>query len=460
MTLRHVLPILVVVSTFGAMTVTPTFAQIPAYSLDELYLLGLKTADRVKIAEEDVNVALAQQNKGFSTLMPNLTTYGEVRGYTRFVTSDTGTTVQPYSWQTYNLRLSQSLSLGGREFVAYEALKENVKKTKLDLYTVRETYMERIAALYYEVLRAIRSIEIADANVNRLKTQRDAAASRLRVGEVTKTALLRAEAQLSGAEADAVRARNVLDLAKADLARVVGITGDYTLAETKEPGIKSIEHEAQGKIVDGCSPRDLGCLQDKALSERSELKALQQQMKIAEDNVKFAKGAYFPIFSAEGVYTRQDQSPQTVSLVHDSAYGGIRLTMLLFEGGSRDADIQEAKTKQRQTTFAYADLKKTVNIEVENAYLVLKTQVGILKSLEDSVVFARDNYQAVSKQFEFGLAAIIDVIDATTSLLSAERDLLDAQFLYQLSLLRLRRVTGTLLKSFGGEYARVSAPKG
>jgi len=133
--------------------------------------------------------------------------------------------------------------------------------------------------------------------------------------------------------------------------------------------------------------------------------------------------------------------------VRDSVYGGIRLSWLLFEGGLRNAEIGEAESKMRQANYAYEDTRKTVNIEVENAYLVLKTQLGVLKSLEDQLAFAQDNYQAVSKQFEFGLANIIDVIDATTTLTTAERDLLDAQFLYQLSLLRLRRVTGTLLKT-------------
>jgi len=447
MTVRQIILFLTLLLTFGAVASPPGRAQVPEYTLDELYRMGLKTAERIKIAEQDVAVAQAQQDKGFSFLLPGLTTYGDARGYSRSVTSATGSTTQPDNTQTFNLRLFQSFSLGGRELTAYKMLKENVTKTKFDLTTVREEYLQRIAAFYYEALRAIRSIEIAEANVARLKTQRDAAASRLRVGEVTKTALLRAEAQLSGADSDVVKAKNRLDLARADLARIVGITGNYKLAETTEPGMKSMEHGVQGEIIDGCSPANLSCLQDKAIAERSELKALDQVQKIAENNVKFAKGAYWPIFSVEGVYTRQEQNPATGNLVRDSAYGGVRLSMLLFEGGYRNADVAEAKAKQTQANLAYEDTKKTVNVEVENAYLVLKTQVGVLRSLEDQVTFAQDNYQAVSKQFEFGLANIIDVIDATTTLVTAERDLLDAQFLYQLSVLRLRRVTGTLLKT-------------
>jgi outer membrane protein len=53
----------------------------------------------------------------------------------------------------------------------------------------------------------------------------------------------------------------------------------------------------------------------------------------------------------------------------------------------------------------------------------------------------------VSRQFTFGLANSIDVIDANTLLLESERQLNRAQFNYKLFLLALKRATGTLLKT-------------
>jgi outer membrane protein len=109
--------------------------------------------------------------------------------------------------------------------------------------------------------------------------------------------------------------------------------------------------------------------------------------------------------------------------------------------------VKEAEARQRQSELIYEDLKKTINIEVENAYLDLITQREILKSLEDQLTFARDNYNATSKQFEFGLANSIDVMDANTLLVTAERQLAEARLNYQLADLRLKRATGTLLKT-------------
>ena len=95
----------------------------------------------------------------------------------------------------------------------------------------------------------------------------------------------------------------------------------------------------------------------------------------------------------------------------------------------------------------YEDWKKNISIEVEDAYLDLKTQKVILDSLEDQVTFAKENYNAVSKQFDFGLAHSVDVMDANTSLVEAQIDFFRAQYDYQLSIIRLKRATGTLLKT-------------
>ena len=98
----------------------------------------------------------------------------------------------------------------------------------------------------------------------------------------------------------------------------------------------------------------------------------------------------------------------------------------------------------------YEDYKKSIGVEVQSAYLDLVTQKGILKYLEDQVVYARDNFNAVSKQFEFGLAQSLDVMDANTLLVTAERNLAEAVYDYQVAILRMKKATGTLLKTVIG----------
>jgi outer membrane protein len=137
--------------------------------------------------------------------------------------------------------------------------------------------------------------------------------------------------------------------------------------------------------------------------------------------------------------------------VRESSYGLVTLNFPFFEGGLRNAEVKEAKAKERQSALLYEDYKKSIGVEVQTAYLDLVTQKGILKFLEDQLVYARDNYNAVTKQFEFGLSQSLDVMDANTLLVTAERDLAAAIYNYQIAILKMKKATGTLLKTVIGE---------
>lgn len=408
------------------------------YSLGDLYRIGLERAEKVKISEEDLYIAERGKDKAMALLLPKISGYSNYTKYTEDKRNTTGAVIQPDNSTFWGLRADESLSLSGRELTALGISRENILKSRYDLYAVREGYLMNIALAYYDVLRVKKALEITESNLERLTKYRDAAQKRLKVGEVTKTVLLRAEGELSGARSDNVKVKNALELAKAVLARVVGIKGDFQLKE-----------ELSEDIV---IPSESSSL-DMALSGRADLKSLEIQKKIAEEQVQFTKGAYWPTLSLTGVYAKSDQSPETPSLVKESTYGLITLNFPFFEGGLRIAEVKEARAKERQSALIYEDYKKSIGVEVQFAYLDLVTQKGILKFLEDQLVYARDNYNAVAKQFEFGLSQSLDVMDANALLVTSERDLAAAVYNYQVAILRMQKATGTLLKTVAGNHS-------
>ncbi|MCX5812381.1 MAG: TolC family protein [Proteobacteria bacterium] len=414
------------------------------YTLDALYRIALERSEKIKISAEDLYIAITGKEKAMSFLLPQLSAVG---GYTRYrdsKTSDSGMLIQPDEAASYGLRLDQSMSLSGREITAFKISKDNIEKSKFDLFAVKEAYMFIVSNAYYDYLKTKKIVDISKANVERLTKHKNAAATRLKVGEVTKTALLRAEAELSGAQSDLIKTGNFMKLRKAVIARIVGINEDFEVKEDSESGNAGNSSE---EIIEGCQLLAVECLKEKADSERAELKSASLQKKIADDTVRVVHGTYWPTVSVEGVYQKRKETPETTSIVRDNIYGGLKFNFPFFEGGLRDAQVKEAGAKKRQTALAYEDLKKSVGIEVESAYLDFITQKGVLQSLEDQYAFAKDNYNAVARQFEYGLANSIDVMDANTLLVTAERQLADATYNYRLSILMIKRTTGVLLKS-------------
>jgi len=166
---------------------------------------------------------------------------------------------------------------------------------------------------------------------------------------------------------------------------------------------------------------------------------------MAAQQVKYARGAFWPNIGLFAVYNGADQNPITASLNRESVYGGIALSFPFFEGGLRVAELNEAKAKERQAKLLYEDVRKSVDIELQGAYLELETLKGTLRHWSDQVAFAQDNYDSVLRQFENGLATSLDVMDANSLLLASEKNYADALYGYQLAQLKVRKSSGTLV---------------
>lgn len=401
------------------------------YSLEELYKLTLENSERVKLSSEDLYIAERGKDKAISALLPRVSAFGAFTKYSETKLSDTGVVLQPENSTYWGFRIDKPFSLGGREFTALEMSNKNIAKSGFELHTARETALIHTAAAYHDLLRAKKSVEIARANVERLTRHRDAAQARLTVGEATKTVLLRAQAELSGALSELIKTENNLKFASAVLARTTGLTGAFDI---KEPsGSEEIE--------------SLDRLKQRAQTGRPELKALELQKKIAEDQIKFIRGAYWPTVTIEGMYLRRHEDPASAFLNKESLYAGLKLEFPFYEGGLRRAEVSEATAKARQAGLLFTELKQNIDLEVMDAHRALMTQKGILKALEDQFAFAGDNYRAVSKQFEYGIANSIDVMDANTLLVTAERQLADAISNYHFSTQLLKKAVGTLLNT-------------
>ena len=276
-------------------------AAVPAslfaaeYSLGDLYRIALARSEILKVAEENLVIAEIGKDKAFSYLLPRLTATGGVTQYSEKKFSGTGSLIQPETGSSWGVRIDQTVSLSGRELTALGISRQFVTKSTYDVTAVREDYLLRfVAAAYYNVLMARKVLEIADSNLERLSKYRDAAEKRLRIGEVTKTALLRAEGELSGAKSDRLQAQNSLELAMAVLARNVGIKDAFTLRE---------EEAAEGDVP------AMNVFQERAFAARADLKSLEVQKQIAADQTKYAEGAFWPTVSASAGYAAADQNP-------------------------------------------------------------------------------------------------------------------------------------------------------
>ena len=409
-------------------------AEERVVSLEEAYSLALENHEDLGIARENINQARTDLSKSVARILPNITAEGAYTRYNESKSSGTGFVTQPESATTAELRLTQPLYSGGREWAIQRQAKLQIQGETKGLEGATESVMLSTARAYYGALKASKDLEIKTAALKRARERLEVADARFSVGEVTKSAVLRARAELAGSEAELLRATNSLENSKVLLARLTGIEGQFTVSEPPAHGVV---------------PLDIRSLIEQALEHRSDYARLLLQEKAATESIQIAKAGFKPSLKLEGVYSWRDQEPQTTFFQEESVYGTLRLTYPLFEGFLRKAELTDARSEYREAELVRLGLKRNISVQVNEAVNNVKVTDALIEAFRRQVAFAEEDYSMVFEQFKFGVATTLDVIDADTILVSAQTSLASAVYDLEVAKLSLKFVTGTLSDGAG-----------
>ncbi len=411
-------------------------AEERTVTLEDAYRMSAGEHEAIKIAGESLFQAKTNLGKATSLLMPTLTADGNLRKYNELKRAGSFL-IQPNDSSSFELRLTQPIYSGGRDWSARRQAKMTVEERRLWFESTREVVILETTRAYFGVLKAEKGLEIQEAALRRAKERSKVASSRFKVGDVTKSVVLRAEAESAGAEAELTKAARGLTNAKDALKRFIGVKDDIKVVE---PPLKSAHKE------------DIEDLINMAFEGRRDYKRSTIDQNIALEGIRYAKGNFLPTLKLEGVYSWRDQEPTTTFFQEETVYGSLVLTYPLFEGGLRRAELREARSRSREAELRRIGLKRDIEIEVRSAFNNMETLSAVIESYRKQVAFAEENYNMVFKQFKYGIATNVDVIDADTTLISAQSGLFNAKYDLQVAIMELKYSTGTLLDEMEGVF--------
>lgn len=399
-------------------------------TLAEAYRLAIENHEYVRMAGEGVNQADANYDKALSQLLPRLNAEGSYTAYSKEVKSGTFT-IQPDDTSRVDVKLTQPLYSGGREWAARRQAIKTLEKMRLGAAGAQEAVMRSTARAYFGALKAGKDVEIKKAALKRAEERRKVSEARLKVGDITKAAVLRAEAVVAGAEADMTKADGELVNARNLLKRLVGVPDDFDLVEPPMMLMLAPSHEEAVKA---------------AYVKRLDYRQSALEKGVAEEGVDYAKSGYYPSLRLEGVYSWKEQNPRTTFFQQESIYGAVVLSFPIFEGGLRIAEVSEARSKLRDADLKRLALKRDIELQITEAINRMNTAKAIIESYKKQAAFAEEDYKMVFEQFKHGLATTVDIIDADASLISAQSSFMNSTYDYELSKLEYKAVIGALLE--------------
>jgi outer membrane protein len=309
--------------------------------------------------------------------------------------------------------------------------KETVHQSKQRYeFTLREVLFG-VARAYYDALRSREQVRVARDTLKLTKDELRQARARFRVGEVTKTDVLRAEVEVARAERALIANRNTLQLAFATLARVVGVHEPLRVAEPTPPVSRG---ESYAHLV------------EKAYGQRLDLRAQTSAIAASRERKNQVLARYAPQVNTQWQYPRLD-SP---TFANRDKFWVLTLNFQvpIFDGGVRELDLLEQQENLTQSELQLERLKKDVGIEVKQTLLEVATLEATLETLKKEVSLAQENYKITSKQYAVGLATSLDVNTAVNTLNQVRTQAIDQTYAYQVALLALDRAVGI----FGYDY--------
>ena len=402
-----------------------------SFTLAQVYARAVTQSEEVRSSEESVRQAQEDVTRATSTILPKLTLSADYTRTPQEIGVGGGSIIlQPERSYGGEARVEQPLFSGGKDLAGRRIAKQQVEVAGKDRRLTRENLLLHVADVFYAVLRAEKNVEIQTRDVERLQEHRRLAELRYKVGEVTESILLRADAELANAKAELVARERDVAVAKRELVLLTGLPSDL---EIVEPEVPEVPEESTAALLEA------------AKTNRDEVQRSHLQERIAEDQVSVARGSLWPSLSLEGVYSKRKQDPQTTFDIEDNWSVAAKINLPLFEGGLRVAEVRQAKSKLEQSRLQSAKLNKDIDLEVTRASLTLDAVGRALESRQEQVKFARKNYEMVSKQFTFGLATNLDVLDANQALIEAERDVVAATYDRHLAILEVQHSVGRFL---------------
>ena len=290
--------------------VTGGVSQGKVFILSDVHKKALMNHEDVKIARKGLNQAREGKWRAISSFLPRLFLDGT---YTRFpeeTVSLGGSTVllQPEASYGMELRFEQTLFAGGKNRAGIHIAQEEVRVARKNLNLSTENVLLQATQLYYGILRARKDLEAQQRNVERLLEHRRLSELRFKVGEVTETIVLRAEAELAEARAELVVRENVLSVQRHELRILAGLPDGF---EVEDPSLPQVPEIMESEALEA------------AFQNRDDLRRSESEEKIAKEEISISRADFwFPSIVFQGTYFNRDQEPRSTFFIDESWFVG------------------------------------------------------------------------------------------------------------------------------------------
>jgi outer membrane protein TolC len=438
---------------FGSVTAHPVSDETLKLSLDDAVSLGLKNNLGLKEAENSEKSLQGQKKEALQEFLPTITLTGDtgvaqhnlaalgfgpgvigqfakmfpggkLPSNLSYITRDDLTEGQLHFHQTL---------FSGPVIAAWKAAGAAERAAHFERMSARGEVVQQVASAYLHAIAAASEVDNAKALEAAAQVLLDQAHAAHEAGTASNLDELRARVQLQAQQQALISARNELEKDLILLKREIGIDPGQKIALTDPAPYNDLATQTPEEVrtVAYKNRQDYQTLQNQAV----ELKAVHLAYR-SQRLPTLSFGGYYAVSQVSGVGA------------HGNFVAQGTLSVPLFREAKLRGDVQTAQAQLSAVDAQLADLRSHIDQQVRSALLDVDATAQLVEVARSNVELATRALSDETSRVNAGVDDNLPLVTAQATLASAQSNLVESLYQYNLSKLALARATGILEQQY------------
>jgi outer membrane protein/protease secretion system outer membrane protein len=405
-------------------------------SLLEAYQMALEQDSTIRASRAALESGRERLPQARSQLLPSVQAnvgrnYNDLNTTSPNVLGQETTTNSTYYSFGKTVSLRQPL-FNPQRYFQYEQAKDQVADAEATHQRDLQELIVRVGGAYMEALLTEDQLKLVLAQKQQYITLVDAAKKSFKAGAGIRTDIDDAQARLDMALASELEARQNRDYTHRQLEILVN-QPVKNLSALNLTGLAGL-------------PTNLPPLEswlEQAQLNSPEIQALVARVSAADKEISKAQSGHSPVL--DGIVQWNDSGNENVTRLNSrfaTTSLGVQLVVPIFQGGYVSSQVRQAVADKTRMEEVLEATRRDLNLRVHKEHRGVTEGVLKVLALEQAARSAAQLVQSTTKSKLAGVRTTLDILNAEQQLAAAQRDLVQARYLYLMARLRLASLVG------------------
>lgn len=296
----------------------------------------------------------------------------------------------------------------------------------------RNALLLRVAERYFDVLDARDAVDQRRREAEAVAESYEDAKNRFEVELIPRTDLIEAQSRHDLAQAQLLTAQRTLENAQDALAEITGVYPETLPVLPPDRALPAIAPAALAPWIEAAEARNPALMQAKA------------DWNVAQANARTAEAARVPEVDLVGRVGIDDSSDYQFGQRLEDQVVGVEVTLPLYAGGALAARERQSAAEVRVARAEFERIRAETRRLVRERFRAVDSARREAQAFAQALASAKSAREATENGYEAGTRTITDVLDATSRVAQAQRDLNATRYRLLLNILRLKETVGEM----------------